>query len=396
MKVILCALALVFNAYAGDVKTEFDKKFKIVEIDGKPVAVKMKMFSGGLKLKPYLMELKRQIKEELLRLDQKGADQLVEEFAMEIRDEEKNDDVERNLAIFADALNNLKSVDIDEAFAQVENEGVFDFYERDFNRFLLNFDLSIIANLEDSRFFYKRAVTYEVVTRALEFAKKRFSDVPLLNLASMIIVKVHDMIVEQRMFHQNMLLYYLERQENKLPFSHDEVNYLFSSIYESRIGAMNFMESNRAAQTWLTYGTDSFFGVVRGVNTKIRQFYPVTADVFERLSFGFVEVMEDGKRVIKNMIDTKHMFSMKPATAYYIDEPNKVKRTRALINLGQVALGFLPINGEIKGFADNFLASMHEKQRITEGALLAYFAVNDNEKMFSEIKKQNINPYIIW
>ncbi len=137
---------------------------------------------------------------------------------------------------------------MDESFAAIQTKGVLKKFEFDLRDALKMLDLSIIANPNDARYFYRKNVTYEVVNRALNFAKKKFDNVPILNLVSFVIVKVHDLVLEQRTFHQNMLLHYLQNfTPEELGLSKKEADTVFSSIYESRIAPINFGESNRAA-----------------------------------------------------------------------------------------------------------------------------------------------------
>ena len=74
----------------------------------------------------------------------------------------------------------------------------------------------------------------------------------------------------------------------------------------------------------------------------------------------------------------------------------KVKRERALLNLAQVALGFIPgIPSFIKSAANTFIDSMHKEQRLLEGALVAHFELAGNAPMVNEVYRQNINPYLV-
>src|SRR5690606_10618211 len=120
---------------------------------------------------------------------------------------------------------------------------------------LFKFDLAVVASPMDAKYFYRRNVTYEVVTRALNFAKKKFDSVPLLNLASFMIVKVHDLVLEQRLYHQYMLMHYLENAGAKeIGLTDKEIDRVYSSVFEARIQAINFQESKRAAANWDKYG----------------------------------------------------------------------------------------------------------------------------------------------
>jgi len=362
---------------------------------GKLDTVKMK-FLGKFSLKPYLMQIKEDIKAEIERMRSKEDYQgELDEFIAEISKDANNKEVDENSIVIRDSLLNLKNLDVDSAFTQIHSHGVLKKFEFELKDVLKMLDLTIIANPNDARFFYRKNVTYEVVTRALNFAKKRFDNIPILNLVSFVIVKVHDLVLEQRQFHQNMLLHYLQNHTaSDLGLEKKEVDFVMSSIYESKIAAINLPESNAAAANWTDYGFNKFYTMVRGANTRIRRTNSSYDAINGRYNYGFVEVVEEGERVVKNLIDNKHSFSSKAPTAYNYDKPNKVKRMRSLLNLGQVGLGFLPIPGWLKQQAQNFIESFYVKQKLTEGALVAYFEEQGNLVMANNIKSQMINPYI--
>jgi hypothetical protein len=351
-------------------------------------------FLGKFSLKPYLNQIKEDIKAEIDRMRLKGYDVEIDEFIAEIS-ENGNKEIDENSLVVRDSLSNLPNINVDRAFSAIHDHGVLKKFKLDLREALKFLDLTIISNPNDARFFYRRNVTYEVVKRAIDFAKKRFDNIPILNLVSFVMVRVHDLVLEQRMFHQNMLLHYLQNHDHTtLGLTKKEVDHVFSSIYESRIGAINYGESNRAAANWTDFGINKFFTMVRGANTRIRRTNSTYDQVNARYNYAFVEVVEKGERVVKNLIDNKHTFSSKAPTAYNYDKPGKVKRTRALLNLAQVGLGFLPIPGWLKGQVDSFLESFYVKQKLTEGALVGYFEEQGNMVMAKKIKAQMINPYI--
>ena len=235
-----------------------------------------------------------------------------------------------------------------------------------------------------------------MLKRAIEFAKQQFDNIPVLNLVAFIMVEVHEMVLEQRLFHQNMMLHYLENvKETEIGLTVKEADRIFSSIYESRIAAANIFESNRAAETWARYGLNKFYAMVRNANNRLRRSTRTFDEVGARYNFGFFEAKEDGERVVKNLIHNQHMFSSKMATAYNYDKPDEVRRFRSLLNLGQLGLGFLPIPGWIKAQVENFIQSYYVEQKRLEGALVAYFDINGNKEMAKNIHRQLVNPYIM-
>lgn len=394
----LSLFAISLSASANsEVQALLSKRFIFKKNDqGQLDTVKMK-FTSKFSLRPYLIQIKSDIKAEIdrIRSNTKSYDGELDEFIAYLEQDGYHKDIDENSLVIRDALKNLPNVKVDQAFQEIQAHGVLKRFEFEFKDILKMLDLTIIANPNDARFFYRKNVTYEVVTRALNFAKKKFDNIPILNLVSFVIVKVHDLVLEQRLFHQNMLMHYMENHDHTaLGLTMKEVDMVMSSLYESRISALNLPESNNAARNWTNYGFDKFFTMVRGANTRIRRTNSTYDQVNKRYNFAFVEVVEDGERVVKNLIDNMHSFSTKAPTAYNYDNPNKVRRTRSLLNLGQVALGFLPIPGWLKDQAQNFLESFYVQQKLTEGALVGYFEEQGDARMAKAIKSQNINPYL--
>lgn len=400
--IVLFIAAFSLSAFSSQNASleSFNKRFIIKRSDeGAIESVKMNFFSKKFSLKPYIKRVISDLKSEIARMQSKeDYDQELEVFLDEIRlMSEKSEDLDQDIHNVRESMKNLVNVDVDQSFAGIQEHGVLSKFEFDLKDALKMLDLSIIADPTDARYFYRKTVTYEVVKRALDFAKKRFDSVPLLNLVSFVIVKVHDLVIEQRTFHQNMLLHYLQNfPEGELGMTKEEADRVFSSIYESKIGFINYQESNRAAANWDFYGTDKFFAILRGANTKLRRSGAVFEKIGTRFNFSFVEVVEDGQRVVKNLIDRKHMFSGAMPTAFYYDKPEKVKRFRSLLNLAQVGLGFLPIPGWLKGQVNNFVDSLYVQQKLTEGALVGYFESNQDFNMVEILRAQQVNPYLMF
>lgn len=395
----LMVLLFSVSAFSQANLDGFKKRFKLIKNDkGELTYVQMNFLNQRLSLVPYLKQIKDDIKSEIERMRSKNYDQNMNEFYSYLGEgNTKNAEHQESILAVRDSLNNLKNIQVDEFFARVETKGVLENFRKKLQEALNKYSLVNIASTQDPKYFYKRNVTYLVVKEALKFAQKKFSNVPLLNLASFVIVKVHDLVLEQRLFHQNMLLHYLQNfPESELGMTTSEADRVFSSIYESRIAPINYRESQAAATDWAKYGLNKFYAMVRNGNNKLRRASRTFDEVGARINFAFFIAKEKGERVIKNLVQNQHSFSGKMATAYYLDQPDKVRRFRSLLNLGQVGLGFLPLPGWLKKQADNFIESFYVEQKITEGALIGYLeSINDME-LAKHIKKQNINPYILF
>lgn len=395
---VLSALFFLNVAFANNSLEKFSKRFEFIQNEkGETTYVKMKMFTANFSLAPYLKQVITDIKEEIKRLQQKDGQVELDQFLQLLEEgtDLKNEELAENIFTVRRSLEGLEKVDVDAIFAPVIKSDVLTKFKKELQDALNKYSLSVIASTQDARYFYKRNVTYEIVKRALDFAKKRFDTIPVLNLASFIIVKVHDLVLEQRTFHQNMLLHYLQtHSESELGLSKVDVDKIFSSIYESRIAAINYPESNRAAQTWARYGLNKFYAMVRGANNKLRRSQYGRLSSTKRYNYAFFETVEEGERIVKNLVDTKHSFSSKMATSYNYNKPESVQRFRTLLNLGQIGLGFLPIPGWLKGQVSSFIESYYVNQRLTEGALVGYFESRSNYVMAQKVVKQLGNPYL--
>ncbi len=396
---VIIALFLSFNAYSNQNLEGFKKRFSLVKDDqGKVTYVRMNLVTKNWSIMPYVNQIKEDIQKEITRMQSKSYQGELEDMLQSLEaGAEKSQETKENILAIRDSINNLPNLKLNHVFSEIKSKGVLAKFEKELKEALMLLDLSVIASTEDPRYFYKRNVTYEVVKKAIEFAKDKFDNIPVLNLISFVMVQVHEMVLEQRLFHQNMMLHYLQNvKEADLGITIAEADKIFSSIYESRISAVNYRESNQAAETWGKYGLNKFYSMVRTANNRLRRSTRTLDHVGSRYNFAFFEAKENGERVVKNLVHNKHKFSGKMATAYNYDRPDEVRRFRSLLNLGQVGLGFLTLPGWLKGQVESFIESYYVEQKRLEGALIAYFDINGNQVMAKNIKKQLINPYILY
>ncbi len=402
---VIALLAISASAFASEYKG-FDARFGLVKSEeGKVIAIRLKKAVTKFTIRPFIEQIKSDLMNEqnsfaaksLVEKEQQIDDML---FSMGLNPYDKNSSGEDEARRIKESLLNLPNIDVDAAFAELAGNGFWEEFERKLKEAMMYIDPSILTYHDDARFFYKKNVTYAVVTWALGEAQKRFSNIPLLNIASFVIVRVHDMMMEQRIFHHNMLLHYFETvKENELGMTKEEVDMAVSSIYEYKIQASNFGESNRAARDWMNYGMNNFYMMVRSGNTRVRDWAdPIFGGRFtniKKIDFAFAEVNEKDVRKIYHLHVNAHQFSSKPALAFDYSQPTRVKRNRALLNLAGVGLGFLPIPGWIKGNVQTFIKSLYVEQVRMEGALVGYFEMNGNDVMLKKIYGQRANFYIV-
>jgi hypothetical protein len=395
-----------FTVTAQDVQLKgFNDRFILVkDSQNKVTAIKLKKVVSQFTIRPFIEQVKRDILEEQKTFTSLTYSSKEDEINSLISDLGINPyqkgELPQEIQKLKEALLHIPHINVEQVFNGLAANSFWNEFQQKLQEAFLFIDPTILANLEDPRFFYKKNVTYKVVEWGMREAQKRFSSVPVLNIAMFVIVRVHDMMLEQRHFHHNMLLHYFENiPETKLGMTKEEVDRAVSSIYEYRIDVTGILESNRAAADWINFGINQFYMGVRSGNARISELKGPLSDMrfenIKKLNFGFIQVTQEGVSKIYHLQNMEHQFSQSPALAFDFSEPKKVKRNRALLNLGGVAIGFIQMPGWLKSNIEKFIKSCYVNQVRTEGALIGHFESTGNNKMINEIYDQRANFYII-
>jgi len=405
---LMLALVCMFAFSTAHAKSAeaFSKRFQVIRSpEGKLVGIRDRFMPVKFSVIPYVNMVKEQLKNEQSLMAQNLASGAYESDVVSLMNEDREEVMElngmnstqydQNVQRVVDSLKKLSELNVEGVFANPVFNEVVGKYEGKMTEAILLLDPTILANVNDPTFFYKRNVTYQAVEWGLNFARKRLSNIPLLNTASYVIVKVEKLITERREFHQNMLLHYLENFDAKdLGLTHDEVNMIWSSIYESRIPWFAFWESSAAKGNWMKYGVNNFYLNFRNATTRLRNAGDIyTTEASDRMNYAFQTVIYKNEKVVVNLFDNESMFQRLPAVAFNYDRPTSIARKRIMLNLAQLGLSFVPMPAMIKDTASNFIKSFYEKQRITEGALYGYFESMGESKGMTQVKKQYLNPF---
>jgi hypothetical protein len=400
---LLCLFAL--NAQTAHAKSAdaFFKRFQVIRSeDGKLVGIRDRTLPVKFQVEPYVKLVRQQLLEEQKKLNaQDLANGKYESKIKALLDDEQDynftgsrQEFDENVQLVVDSLKKLAVLNIDFVFSHESFKTVVAKFESKISDALLLLDPTLIANVNDPTYFYKKNVTYKVVTWALDLAQKTMSNIPLLNTVSYVVVQVEKLITERRQFHQNMLLHYLENfKEEELGLTHDEVNLIWSSIYESRIQWYEFWESTKAKENWTKYGANQFYFNFRVATTNLKDSQVLYTEVSDRANYAFQKVTFNNEKVIVNIVDNESMFQKRPAVAYNYDKPTQISRKRVVLQLAQLGLSFIPMASMIKDNVGNFIKSYYEKQKITEGALYGYFESNGDSVGTRLIKDQYLNPF---
>ncbi len=402
---LLLALCWSISGFAQSLTAEaFHKKFKLVKNDqGEVIAIKLKQFAPTFSVAPYIEQIKQDLIEAQKAFNSQSiveTENMVDDMLISIGEDPyaftENSDARR----IKESLLNIPNIEINESFAAMDAKDFWKEFESKMKEALMFIDPSVMCRLDDSRFFYKKQVTYQVVNWALNQAKKKFANVPVLNLASYVIVRIHGMMLDSRTYHHNMLLHYFENAtEGELGMTKIEVDRAMSSIYEYQIPVSGYFESNNASANWDAYGWNKFYMTVRAGNTRIRDMQSPFSNLnfkdVKKLNFAYAEAKIGESKKIISLTQTQHQFSSKPSVSFDYANPSKVRQNRALLQLGQAALGFLSLPNWIKNNVDSFISSTYVNQSRAEGALVAHFELIGDSNMAREIIRQKANPYII-
>lgn len=401
-------LLALFSTQAWSANLEhFNKRFKFVrDQDGRLVKVLDASIGINFNLKLYLEFLKNKILEEQERAQKMKLTSYAESLEADLGIlanvdeaslESKYKNFEHREKVLK-ALLKLAEVNIDLVYKNEAFLNTMQKFGDKLYQFLNQVDPRVIASPQNASFFFKRAQLSQVTRYALSFAKGRIKNNQLLQVAIYIILEVEKKILEQRDYHQNMLLYYLENfHESELGLSREEVNLIWSSIYESKIPWFAFWESKNAKADWQKYGVRSFYSEVRRNQSRMFDALEQKPEIYNELDVKinstFAKIKFKNEWMILNLKDNHGMFNSNLAQAYVFSTPTKIARERLLLGLAGFGIQFLPINNSVKSAVQNYCKSFYEKQKITEGALYAYFESNNWKVEKNILANQYLNPF---
>jgi hypothetical protein len=396
---LLFSLSIFSHAVSAKDLTNFKKRFQFVRDDqGSLQMVRDSSIRMKFSIAPYLTFIKESLQKEQALMKQKGDyDARIENLFDNANTENfigYGDKSDGQARIIVDSLRSLENVDFDAVFADQGFQDVVKKFEWKLSDALQKLDPTVLAHATDMDFFYQKRVTYQVLNWALNFAKKRLSQVPVLNTASYVLVRVEELVRQRRLYHQNMLLHYLEQfKAEELGLTHEEANHIMSSIYESRIPWFAFWESQAAQANWDKFGVNKFFTDIRFNNNRFRRMSRTFSGVGARLNYAFQEVTQENENLVLNLFNTDHMFSRDLAVAYNRDNPGKTLRKRLVVQLAELGLSFLPLPSFIKGLGEDFMQSFYKEQVLIEGALYGYFETIGDQEGLRRLRIQVLNPF---
>lgn len=394
MKQIILTFFIFFlsNLASAAVGEAFQRRFEFIREDGKLVEVRDRTIKEGFKVGDFV----EHILNSLRLLEQKDLSVMeLEQYISDVGEENKAQGNSQENQYVLRAIENLKKIDFNQIMEKREFKEIILLFEQELSASLDTFGYSVIARPEDSRYFYQRVVTHQVVKWGINLLKNKLSSVPVFNTVSYIFSEVERMLTSRRHYHQNMLLHYLERySEVELGLTKVEADMIASSIYESRIPWFAFWESSKAQEEWDRYGFTNLYSSFRQGSDRLRKMPPEFARPGERINFSFtIAQLASEESVILNLVNNQNLLDSRPGISYYFDAPDKVYRVRLLLQLAELGLSYLSLPPLVKNNVNRYIKSYYQAQMITEGALIGYLEANGQDDLLGAIKKQYINPF---
>lgn len=398
MRQLLVAVLAIFSFAANANNLDgFNKRFRLVkDLEGNLVTIHDNSLSFKFSIKPYLKFIKEQLLGEQARLQAKGVEAYQAELDSLFEGElwGRGDQGSTTRLLLTDSMMALETLDVEEVFSDKDFNAVMKEFEAKIKEALMFLDPTVVARVDDPKFYWKKAATHQALVFALDFARKRLSTVPLLNTAFFVLKESERLIRSSRLYHQNILLYYVEEFEaQELGMTHIESNRVFSSIHEARIPWYAIWESNAAAANWDKYGVDRFYASVRSGNDRLFNHKHKYDKLGDRVNYAFQYATYKGQVVVLNKFNGTHALDGKPSIALNLDKPNKIMRQRIVLQLSNLGLSFVPLPSFIKDLAHGFIKSFYEQQSLTEGAMYATFEVKGDPRAARQMALQALNPF---
>lgn len=394
MKKLIVAATLIFSFVANANLEGFNKRFEFIRENGKLIAVRDRSISNSFSVKQYLTYIKEELMKEQALINSLAGDYETSISELFESDEQNLEASQTKKSHIVNSMLALGKIDFEAIFSNPAFLEVFNKYDEKLRDTLFYIDPQLVAKPDNSSFYYKRNVTYNIVSQILNYAAKKLSTIPLLNTASYAITQIEKMMTTRRMFRQNLLLNYLElNTAEELGLTKEEADQIFSSVYESRISWIAFWESSEAKMDWEHFGSNRFYQNFRLGTNKIRSFKGIYDSMDERLNYAFHEVTFKGERVIVNLVNAQNMLDNKPAIAFSYDNPKKIMRQRSVLTLARLGLSFVTLPAIVKDIVHDYIKSYYEAQQVTEGGLVAYFEMKGMDKEAKLVNRQFINAY---
>lgn len=267
---------------------------------------------------------------------------------------------------------------------------------RKFELDLLNiFAFQVLASPSEPGYYHANTMIQLAIDSALKIAGHILGSVPLLDALGFLLERTIQILEERRSFYQNVVLHYLENYPPEfLGLTAQEVAWVKSSIYESRIAWYDFDTAEDAKKQWATFGSEIFADKVARGEDRLKKNAKKYDKFFDKFNFAYIPAQKKNSFYIVDLINKRNKLSTDLSVAYDFDKPKKIKTIRMAIQAVQIASRFSPMPGLALRAMDWLLDSYYIPQKNTEGSLYAYLMIHGRTSEAQIVVDQATNPLL--
>lgn len=166
LMILASTIALHFQAAEAKSLDAFSKRFQIVRSnDGKLIGIRDLTLPTKFSIAPFVKMIKSQLLEEQTFIAQQGLNGNYEDSVKNVLNEDRDFEFtenqtqyDQNVEVVVKSLKELAALNVDYIFSKPEFVEVVNKYEGKLSEAILLLDPTMIANVNDSTFFYKKCI----------------------------------------------------------------------------------------------------------------------------------------------------------------------------------------------------------------------------------------------
>lgn len=383
--IFLFILALIFtqNLYSKDFNT-FKENFELVRNDdGERIFVDKKIRENN-SFSQYILNLSTYLKTE---------EQFNFESCPSYKYEKLSKDVDEKIDKIA---NLLKKSEIGKILASKKFISFVKKVESLTEKIVLDKKYPVMANVDNSKYFFKYAIFKTLKNKLIGIAKKSFEATVYLNLANFIIDDYIRHLKRKKTYRQNAFMYYLLSYSNE-DFQLSKKSHMraITSIYESRISPSfkGIFKSIKIRKYFTKYGTRK----IRKAKKNSKGFFKEHKDLFGEVDTSvhefFIKTTLNASPIFINLKSSQGKIRKKPSIVFDKSCSDLTEKLRRRYEVIRIAFGVIPIpfSGEIF----KFIKALYSSQSIEEGFLYGYFLDNNMQEEMTILKNQSVNPFLV-
>lgn len=286
---------------------------------------------------------------------------------------------------------NLGTLLVDEKFLKF-----IDAVEAESNKFTKDPQFVVVANLDNSSYFFDEAFMKFLKEKIGDLAESYFETTIFLKVVTYIGDDYSDFIANKKLYHQNILSYYLETiPAEELGLTEVEKNKALSSIVDSRLsfGFGGYWEHRKVKKDFEGYGYSKLLASDKSAEKRWEQYSKEFDGRLNKINHNFSEVSFGESPIVINLGDKKERFDKHPSLTFDSQCPDFLYTSRRRFELVKVALGVSPIPYSSKLFY--LVKSKYQSQALSEGFYYGYLESTNQTAKKEYILKQSMNPLLV-